>query len=120
MKKKQKKYSLLKLLYTALIAPAFLWVVISTPFIYTNQDKLVKQDKMNTCIPNTGNEEDATNSFGDTAEGKITTDSNPFSDQDQHDYFSFVVLQRCQIRNTGIYNAFHDEIFVPPPNIAQA
>lgn len=117
MKKKQKKYSPLKLVYIILIAPAFLWLTVSAPLVYSNQQKLTKQDKLvNACVPNTGNEEETNNSFGDT-EGKIPAVSNSFSEQYLYANFSFKKgLQSLKNKNISTYKAFHDEIFVPPPN----
>ena len=101
---------------------SLLWLTISTPFIYASHQNLVKQGKIVKLSPNAGNEEEATNPFGNNTE-KGPTDSNPFSEEYIHpahrfEYFFSQEMQFHNCEKSGIYIAFHGEILVPPPNAA--
>ena len=101
---------------------ALLWLTVSTPFTYASHQNLVKQGKIVKLSPEAGNEDDATNPFGNNTE-KGPSDSSPFSEEYIHpankiDYFFAQEAQFYSCENTEIYTAFHGEIIVPPPNAA--
>lgn len=101
---------------------ALLWLTISTPFAYACHQNLVKQGKIAKLPPDAGNEDDATNPFGNNTE-KGPSDSSPFSEEYLHpankiEYFLPREVKFYKCENSGIYTAFHGEIHVPPPNAA--
>ena len=122
MKKKQAKYYRSQRPCLVLMALALLWLTVSAPFVYSNQQKLARQDKVvKTCVPNTGNEEEAP--IGNTTEEKIPADGNAAAEEYLHnqykdDYFCAEMLRSHECENMRIYIAFHSEILVPPPNAA--
>lgn len=121
MKKNHKKYGTHRLACVILMILALLWLTISAPFVYSNQKKLAELSKIAT--PNAGNEEEATNPFGNNPEEKVPADGSPLSEEYLTDnyktaYFSSLVLEFHKYDSTSTYIAFHGEILVPPPNPA--
>jgi len=101
---------------------SLLWLTISTPFTYASHQNLVKQGKIVKLSPDAGNEEEATNPFGNNTE-KGPTDGSSFSEEYIHpankiEYFYSQEMQFYKCEKPGIYTAFHGEILVPPPNAA--
>lgn len=123
MKGTQKKYSFFQLASAVFMIAALLWLTISAPFVYAGQQEIAKQSKTantNTAFP--GNEEEASNPFGNTTEEKAPSSSS-FSEEYLHDhhnteYFFSISSQSHKSENAGTYIAFHGELHVPPPNPA--
>ena len=80
----------------------------------------MKEGKVVKMSPDAGNEEEATNPFGNNTE-KSPTDNDPFSEEYIHaankiEHFFSLALQFYSCEKASIYIAFHGEILVPPPN----
>lgn len=125
MKKGKKPYNILQLGSAVFMILALLWLTVSTPFVYANEQKQAAENKtMNTqSSPLDANEEDWTNPFGNTTEEKTPNSSNSFSeeylhDQHIHDHFFSIATLIYKCEDADTYTAFHGEVQVPPPNVA--
>ena len=102
---------------------ALLWLTISLPFAYANQQLVAKQfaSADNAAQPDT--EDDSGNPFGNNTEEKAPNSTNTLSEEYLHDHpfthhiFS-ALMQYHNYGNDGTYVAFHGELLVPPPNVA--
>jgi hypothetical protein len=122
MKKRQKTYNPGRAVCVIFMMLSLLWLTVSTPFTFASHQNLVKLGKIVKLSTDTANEEDATNPFGNNTE-KGNTDASPFSEEYIHpsnkvDYPLSLEMQFYNCEKPGIYNAFHGEILVPPPNAA--
>jgi hypothetical protein len=102
---------------------ALLWLTISIPFVLASQQQLAKQNKMESVqSPLTAAEEETANPLTNTTEEKAPSNSSVSEEylHDNHlaDYISSIASQNYKCENSGIYNAFHGEVHVPPPNVA--
>jgi len=123
MKKTRKTYSKAQIASSVFMIMALLWLTISAPFVYAGQQLQAKYNNAaNADLPLNGNEEEASNPFGNTTEEKAPG-STSFSEEFLHDhhkaeYFFFISAKYHKAENIDIYTAFHGELLVPPPNIA--
>jgi hypothetical protein len=123
MKKTRQPYTVFQSISAVLMILALLWLTISLPYVYNNQQEMAKQECAgNIPIPLTENEEEA-NPLGNTTEEKAPNSLSSFSEEYLHDnhrseYFFLIASQfhKCEKANT--YVAFHGELLVPPPNRA--
>ena len=102
---------------------ALLWLTVSVAFIVPAQLQLNNNISMATSEACNGAEEDDGNPFGNTNEEKASGNGTSFSEEYLHDnhaadHFLSLVTRIHNSRNSGIYNAFHGEVHVPPPNAA--
>lgn len=123
MKRRQRKYSFSQLASAVLMIMALLWLTVSLPFVYANQQELARQGQVSTSSPLAGTEEEAANPFGSNTEEKAPNSGNSFSEEYLHDhhksdYFFTIASQFHKCENAGTYIAFHGELLVPPPNIS--
>lgn len=124
MKKNKKTYSIFQLASALIMILALLWLTVSAPFVYASQQELAKQNKVASSSSDLGNtEEEAGNSLGNTTEEKKSSGSNSASEEYLHnhhtdDHFISPISQFHKSENAGVYNAFHGEVHVPPPNVA--
>lgn len=124
MKRIKKPYSVFQLASAILMILALLWLTVSTPFVYANQQQLAKQMQLGDSTTDLGcNEEEAGNPLGNTNEEKKPSGSNSFSEEYLHhhyaeDLFISPISQFHKNENASVYNAFHGEVHVPPPNMA--
>ncbi len=123
MEKISKPYNLLHRVSAALMIIALLWLTISAPFVFKNQQEIAKQNcEAPIDMPLPGAEEEA-NPFSNSTEEKAPKTLNSFSEEYLHDshrseYLFSVASQYQKGENAGIYTAFHGEVQVPPPNVA--
>jgi hypothetical protein len=102
---------------------ALLWLTISAPFVFQQQQKLAKQNcSAPVNLPIAGTEEEA-NPFSGSTEEKAPKTLNTFSEEYLHDhhlseYFLSVASQFHKGEDASIYIAYHGELHVPPPNKA--
>lgn len=102
---------------------ALLWLTISLPFVLASNQKLCLQDKTQKAqsAPVTS-EEETTNPLSNTTEEKAPSSSSASEEylHDNHnaEYFISIASQNHKCENSNIYNAFHGEVHVPPPNVA--
>ena len=124
MKGRKKTYTIFQLASAVVMILALLWLTVSTPFVYAAQQELAKHNKAVTSNPLSGaEEENNSNSLGNTTEEKIPADGNAATEEYLHnqykdDYFCAEMLRSHECENMRIYIAFHSEILVPPPNAA--
>ena len=122
--KKGSIYTSLHNVSAAIMIVALLWLTISLPFVYDNQQKLAAANLIeNSGAPLTGNEEEAANPFSGGTEEKAPNSGGNFSEEyfhDHHkaDYFFSILKRYHNCENVGTYIAFHGELLVPPPNFA--
>lgn len=101
---------------------ALLWLTISAPFVFASQQELAKHSKAaNAKSPVNGTEEESANPFGNSTEEKAPS-GNTFSEEYLHDHhttdhFFSIASPYHPCENADIYNAFHGELLVPPPNL---
>lgn len=121
MKKAVKRYDILSAVSAICMAAALLWLTVSTPFVFSAQQKLSeerKTEKVSFAQP--VNEEESTNPFGGSTEEKAPSGSS-LSEEYLHthnseEYFFSSYQQYHKCEDAGIYVAFHGELLVPPPN----
>lgn len=101
---------------------ALLWLTISAPFVYEQQQKIAKQNT-SAELPIANTEEEAANPFNGSTEEKAPKTLNTFSEEYLHDhhqseYFFSIASQFHKCEDAGTYVAYHGELLVPPPNKA--
>ena len=122
MKGNKKPYHFTQQLSAVFLMLALLWLTISLPFVLEGQQQLSKYQKaLADHSSHSGNEEETTNLFGNTTEEKAPSSNISVSEEYLHDHhvadhFLSVGSRRYKCENSGIYNAFHGEVHVPPPN----
>ena len=124
MKRNTKPYSIFQLASAVVMIMALLWLTVSTPFVYASQQELIKQHKGATnSSALVGTEEEAANSLGNTTEEKKPSSGSSLTEEYLHDNhivdrFISPISQFHKCENARVYNAFHGEVQVPPPNRA--
>jgi hypothetical protein len=122
MKTVAKPYNTLNQLSAVFMMLALLWLTVSLPFVLASSQQLSTADtNPNAQTIPVGNEEETSN-LGNTTEEKAPSNSS-VSEEYLHDnhtseYFSSIASQSHKCENSSIYNAFHGEVQVPPPNVA--
>jgi hypothetical protein len=123
MERNKRTYQISQILSAGFLIAALLWLTVSLPFVYESQQKLAKQNNALTDqLHHSGCDEEAANPFGNTTEEKAPSNSiTSVSEEYLHDnhtdeYFLSIASQNHKCENFGIYNAFHGEVHVPPPN----
>ena len=121
MKANKRTYQISQILSAGFLILALLWLTVSLPFVYESQRELAKHSSsVNNQCSHTSNEEEPANPFGNTTEEKAPS-STSVSEEYLHDnhiaeHFTSLASQNHKCENSGIYNAFHGEVHVPPPN----
>jgi hypothetical protein len=122
MKRGYKIYSVSQLVSAVVMILALVWLTVSAPFVYTAQEELSKQQKMEKPgFPLAGSEEES-NPFGNNTEEKApntTSLSEEYIHNSHRIHFFFsIATQYHKCENADTYIAFHGELLVPPPNAA--
>ncbi len=120
MKKQRKTYSLFQKGSAVFMILTLLWLTISTPFVFSCQQELAKQDKKaQSSIPVSTTEEEAGKPIGNSATSSANTLSEEYL-HDHHDADTFFTLVALYLHshNDDTYHAYHGELLVPPPNAA--
>ena len=118
----RKIYTAFQLASAVFMIVTLLWLTISLPFVYDNQqqserNQIVNQDS------SSDNSEESSNPFGNSTEEKNPNSSNSLSEEFLHDhhihdhYFS-ISSQYHKCENVSTYIAFHGDREVPPPDVA--
>lgn len=103
---------------------ALLWLTVCIPFVYNSQQEAAKQHQLTTSPTNLAiAEEECGNTLGNTTEEKKSSNGNSITEEYLHhlhidDLFISQTSQSHNSENAGVYNAFHGEVQVPPPNVA--
>ena len=124
MNSSKKPYQLTQKLSAVFLMMALLWLTVSLPFVYQSQQELAKQNKVAAnSSAHQGSEEEAANPFGNTTEEKAPSTNVSVSEEYLHDnhaaeYFMSLTSRNHKCENCGMYNAFHGEVQVPPPNFS--
>ena len=123
MKRNKRPYSIVQLASAVIMILALLWLTVSTPFVYASQQELAKQHKAASNSTLGGTEEETSNSVGNTTEEKKPSGGTSVSEEYLHnhhtdDHFISPISQFHKSENAAVYNAFHGEVQVPPPNVA--
>ena len=123
MKQKQKTYTIFQLSSAVFMIVALLWLTVSLPFVYDNQQKQSQIDKIENTSSSAENNEDSSNPFGNTTEEKNPNNSNSLSEEFlhhhySHDHFFSIASQSYKCVNVDTYIAYHGELDVPPPDVA--
>ena len=123
MEKSKTTYQISQILSAVFLMMALLWLTVSLPFVYESQRELAKHSSAATgTSSHCSNEEETANAFGtNTTEEKAPSGVTSVSEEYLHDhhtaeYFTSIASQNHKCENSGIYNAFHGEVHVPPPN----
>ena len=123
MKLKRKTYTIFQLASAIFMILALLWLTISLPFVYNNQQKQSERDKIENTTSAAQNNDDSINPFGNTTEEKNPNSSNSLSEEFLHhhfihDHFLSIAPQSYKCLNVDTYTAYHGELDVPPPDLA--
>ena len=123
MKLNRKIYTSFQLSSAVFMIMALLWLTVSLPFVYDNQQKQSERDKIENASSSPENNEDSTNPFGNTTEEKNPNNSNSLSEEFLHhhfihDHFFSIASQSYKCVNVDTYIAYHGELDVPPPDVA--
>lgn len=123
MKGRKKTYNVFQLASAVIMILALVWLTVSAPFVYASQQELAKQNKASTTNMLGNAEEETNNSLGNTTEEKKPSGNNTISEEYLHhhhidDNFISTISRFHKCENSGVYNAFHGEVHVPPPNAA--
>lgn len=112
MREKQSTYkSLAQRLYSVLMLLLLLWLTVSTPFVYEEQQQVSVAQGMA--------DDDDSNPLSGTNEEKVESGVNTLSEflHEQHhclpDFTLFIAAYKCH--PDELYCAFHPELLVPPP-----
>jgi len=121
MRRNQRAYSIFQLSSAIFMILALLWLTISTPFVYADQQQQAKSKVVNTSSSENG-EEEAGNPFSNTTEEKNPNNNSLSEEYLHHDhleeYFFSIALQYHKCENADTYIAYHGELLVPPPDRA--
>ncbi len=120
MKKQRKTYTLYQKGSAISMILTLLWLTISTPFVFSYQQEIAKQEKKSqNTIPVSSTEEEAGKPLGNTsAPGSANTLSEEYlHDHHAADAFFTLVVLYLHSHNDGTYQAYHGELLVPPPNV---
>jgi hypothetical protein len=117
MKRTKKPYNVHQLASAVVMIVALIWLTISIPFVYQSQQQMSVATTDLAC-----NEEEAGNPLGNTTEEKKHSGNNSLSEEYLHhhcteDLFISPIAKFHKSENSGVYNAFHGEVQVPPPNV---
>jgi hypothetical protein len=120
---KRKIYTPFQLASAVFMILALLWLTISLPFVYDNQQEQTEKNKIVNNASSAENNEEASNPFGNTTEEKNPNSSNSFSeeflhDYHEHDHYFTISSQIRKCENVATYIAFHGDLEVPPPDVA--
>ena len=123
MKKNKRPYSIVQLASAVIMITALLWLTVSLPFVYASQQEVAKQSQASNSNILGAEEENSGNSLNNTTEEKKPSGNNSISEEYLHhhrmdDNFISTISRNHQCENSGVYNAFHGEVQVPPPNVA--
>jgi len=125
MNKNRKTYNPYQVTAAVFMIVALIWLTISTPFVFSYQQKNAEKDRLeNNRSSNTHSpDEDTTNPFGNNTEEKSSSATSSLSEEYLHDHhinehFFTVLTHYPKCKDAGTYIAFHGELLVPPPNIA--
>jgi hypothetical protein len=125
MNKNRKIYNPYQLIAAVFMIVALIWLTISTPFVYSSQQKKAEKDQLenNRSFNTQAGDEDTTNPFGNNTEEKSSTGTSSLSEEYLHDHcitghFFTILTHYPKCKDAGTYIAFHGELLVPPPNIA--
>jgi phosphoribosylformylglycinamidine (FGAM) synthase-like amidotransferase family enzyme len=100
-----------------------MWLTISIPFVAAAKEEIAKKGKIAIQLTdnNTDTEEESSNPLNGTEEkapGNINLAEEFLHDHPTTEHFITIVSQYYNTHNAGIYEAFHGELLVPPPNRA--
>lgn len=123
MKKGKKTYTVFQLSSAVLMLFALLWLTISTPFVYAAQQELAKHTKVTHTEDSPCEDDETSNSIGNTTEEKKPSGNNSLSEEYLHHHhseesFFTIISQTHTSKNAGIYVAYHGELDAPPPDLA--
>lgn len=101
------------------------WLTISTPFVVSFQQEMAEQGLISSHFsPLSGDEDDASNPFGNNTEEKpascssISLSEEYLHDNHKAEYLFAVTSSYHKCENAATYTAFHGELLVPPPNFS--
>lgn len=115
-------YSFYSKVSSILMIVALLWLTVSTPFVFASQQQANRYEKLIEKNQNVPLDENEQNPYGNTTEEKAPVSSSIQEEflHENHtsEYFLLLASQYPELKNSGIYIAFHGELHVPPPNAA--
>ncbi len=97
-----------------------LWLTVSTPFVYNNQQQVKKEAAQKQQSTDKSN--DTSNPLSTTNEEKSESGINTLSEylHDVHilEHFYTLLSTNFECHNNNLYLAFHPETISPPPDSA--
>jgi hypothetical protein len=119
MKHRKQTYNQYNIIAAVLMVITLLWLTISTPFIYANDQQQDAYAQAN----NTNDEQPESDDIplGNTTEEKAGTSANTLSEYLHYiDELSDLAVSSQQhncSHDVAVYVAFHGEMLCPPPNL---
>jgi hypothetical protein len=123
MKKMAKPYNVFHHASAIFMMFALLWLTISLPFVLASNQQMDQQDNFQSGQSTAGcTEEETSNPLGNATEEKAPTSSSASEEylHNNHvsEYFFSIISPSHKCENSNIYDAFHGEVQVPPPNVS--
>ena len=122
MRVHQITYSFFAQLSAVFLMFALLWLTVRLPFVYESQKKFAQEDiSANSNCAHSGCEEEASllgNTTEEKAPGTASVSEEYLHDNHISEYILGIASRNHKCENSSIYNAFHGEVQVPPPNIS--
>lgn len=123
MKKVSQPYNFFHCFSAIMMIVALLWLTISAPFVFEQQQKIAKQNSAAAADLPIAEAEEEANPLSSSTEEKAPKTLNSFSEEYLHDhhqseYFFSLASQFHTGEDAGTYVAYHGELHVPPPNKA--
>src|SRR5574339_1317471 len=120
MKNTPQPYGFFQCLSAIIMIVALLWLTISAPFVFQQQQEMAKQDSSACADLAIQTTEEEANPFSGATEEKAPKTLNTFSEEYLHshhssEYFLSIASQFHKCENAGTYVAYHGELLVPPP-----
>lgn len=104
-------------LYSLLMMVALLWLTVSTPFVYAQQ-QAAKQAVENN-LTDSGDCDPLTNTSEEKSESGANTLQEEYLHTAHHAEQHFVTLTvHCKCHSSDLYFAFHPDTVSPPPDVA--
>ena len=116
--KSKPTYRLRNCIAAAVMISALSWLTVCLPYVYSAQKELAKQESRTAPFDSPIDSEES-NPLSNTTEEKAPTTST-INEEFLHDHFVIThlfqaVTRKYKCGDADIYNAYHGELTVPPP-----
>ena len=113
--KKCKPLPIRQIASSLLMVFTLLWLTISTPFIYRQQQVQQKIEKQKSDKDTDSSSNSLPNSTEEKSEKNTSTISEYLHDHQLIPEYNEALTQHCKCSDSDIYLAYHPELLSPPP-----